>query len=731
MVTLRRPHPRPFVRVLPQSPASAPPGPDRQDGHLLVPIDQAAVAGVHLLLRRGATGPLALGGRVRAVRPAQPMGYSGIPQSAFESPPDAPLEAALMAWGEAAAHGGRGELVATLLGTVKGDGDLDRLAAQVGAIQAALAEIMPVRVLAVAALLRPLQGLALDRLGALRDLALPPVALNLFSGAGPLLERQVPGAIAEFLELLVDGPTALLGPYEPPERGYQRLLMVALDAVEVPLIDEERYLFTRLRKDRLGALTGRSRAARAVELFPGEAVQDAVRAVARAAEDDQRALRRAVATCRRRAERALAEHVSPALLSRQAPGQQGEIVVVGNDWLTEPEVGVRDRLLWQPLAEAYDTLATLPTVTRRQIDRLVGAFDGGIELAQEAVAAMVDRVEWQRAHLQEEHEGRVRGRAEPPLQVDATELREAFPQPRCAPPRTLLPWLALLATGSAYVAIGLGDPAQPGALLATVPPGPPLAIPVLAVGMVVAAILLWQAILLARFRWARHRAVRVPLRRAKQALWAWEGWFLAHELPARNLAQVRAAALEVERLRERLTVARDLLQRVASEQRAALLRPSFPRRLVREVAELDGLAGELWQHYGYDWFVQHLVGEAEAGDAEARGRALRAMLESMALEARGELDSDAPVVRLARQAVTEHLAQQRLGTLDSRVKQPAAEVEAMRQRAFPSGHSIVWRRFFVDPQSRLARAAAETDCVVRDRLDRARATLAVVSVRQM
>lgn len=133
-----------------------------------------------------------------------------------------------------------------------------------------------------------------------------------------------------------------------------------------------------------------------------------------------------------------------------------------------------------------------------------------------------------------------------------------------------------------------------------------------------------------------------------------------------------------------------------------------------------------------NWLLNELARRWETGDdLAAFGERLCSLLESMVLTAGISTSGDALLWRLAGAAIAQELGARQLDSLDSRLDDPAATLEAMHQRAQPVGSIILGVRFVGDPDSRLARLAAEADWEVLDRMDHARGTLIAVSVRRL
>lgn len=701
------------------------PGPTR-DCYLVVVRDSIARAGAALLGTRINAGVLADLSRRWAAMQLSPRGVSGIPFSPLDQPPDSLVQAGRAVWGALAAEGDSGDLVVVVVRTVREPDDFLDLRECVEQVDEIFRGArLPIRLLACAVMLRPADLIGTEPLRGIRGLSLPPIMVNLFPPSGPLPESLVPQAIAEWFELLAgSGPTALLGSYQDPEIDNARALVVALDAIEVPSVAEERYFRIRLTRVWLDQMLRHPSVEEKPSLTPQLAEQVMEVAVA-----DLPAVRKEVDRQLKQSQRDLAGLVAPRLLRPLPLGDQQALVAQANERLTCPETGWRDQT-FRRLTAIYDQHTTAPSLIRNEAYRLAGSRSGGIRLSEEFLNEAVARLEATEQQYDDQLLGQPGSCDEPSLAIDPNEITEWQPRPRGAPWRTLLGWTALLAAGMISVNASLpAGPLGPGA------PGqnPDLVSRSILIGVLpVVLVVAWQVIQFGRVWRARSKMLGLLRCRYRQRFTVWRAWFLHHELPRRLTGDIAGIRDEIRSVRERLTALRDHFQSEETATREALDAPAFPRAARAGVDDLDDFAAKLECRQCFDWLAMELQRHWQTGNApEVFGERLCGLLESMVVNPGARADEDALLWVLAGQAVRREFGSEPLATLDKRVAEPAATVSAMRHRAHPSGTSVLCIYYVGDPASRLARAAEAADCVVLDRPDRDRATVAAVSLRHL
>ncbi len=706
------------------------PEPDSHDAHLVVVLDDSSAAGAALVFERIAAGRVGedLRGAWRSVR-MSPLGMSGIRRSTLDRPPDLPLVAAREVWGTLAAEGGSGDLVCTVVRTVASHDELGELVEGVRRIEEIFRlDLLPVRLLACAVLLRPVELLNGEALHELPELALSPILLNLCPPAGPLPPDLVAPAIAEFLEILVGtGPSVVFGAFEV--RQHRKAFVVALDAIEVPNEAEERFLGLRLVDVWLrDLLRGDPPAERGLPK-PPDAVRQSVRRISAVARASRIKTIRAAQTRFRRAAKEIAGLVEAGVLSQLPLAGQLDVLGTANERLTVPGTGLRDRML-DELAGDFQRVAAIRRETRGAVHRLLGTYSN-VQLAEETLM----KADAQLAEAFDRRPGRPLGepddRTEPALIVDLTEVRERSPIPRAAPLRTLLPWLGLLLLATAHLAAAQPPlPEPPSWMVEWLGPRSGYALRAADQATVVLfPVLVWQVLQYLRVWAERRKAARLPARRFHQRLLAWRAWFEEQWAPRQVREAVSEVLRDVQQLRERLIVVRTHVVQEAERLERELTGRSFPRRTARSRRQLSDLFERVARRRGLDWMIADLRGQAYAkSDPAVFGRLLAEILQSMALDAGPVTEEHALLQSLVRRAINEEIGRLAPETLDSRIPDPEATVAQMVERARPAGN-MLWRDwFFGDTQSALAVAAEAAGFVSRDRPDRARAAVLRISI---
>lgn len=723
-----------------------------RDAYLFLAADEESGRAVGRLLARVDGGPLqARQNAIRGIR-LSARGRNGILAGPMDLAIDQPLAAGLDAWGALGAAGGVGELVVVVLRTVRRADELQALCESAAeAVATFRDDAVPIRMLAVAALLRPPDRLDLRPLRGMDGLALPPVLLNLMPPSGPLPAGLVPDLLAEWLEVLVTcGPAGLLGEYRAP-RPTEHALVVALDAVEAPDTAEASYLHSLVLHRWLLALLRHEPAARVRQVAPAEATTRSAARIVEAAGSDRQRIDRATEAACREAGRTLEALADPRLLRPLPPDEQRSLVETQNRRV----VGPLRSLLFQRLADAYAHGATVSEVARTEANRLIGNFLGGISLAESCLTDAAGRLRDAHRAADDALPGHPGPCDEPSLAIEPDETDELVPVPRAAPWRTTLAWLALLASGLACLAASLPPLQNPPDWLVRIfgDDAGVAELALLLISPLTLLILGWQLGCWAMLRLELRKVAAQPIRRYGQRLARWRGWLVRHGLPNRQAEDVARELDRIRLLRERLEALVEHLAHELDAARARLVGPAFPRVLARRATSLEAMERGVLDRWDIDRMLRALAERWQTGDdLAAYGGRLAGLLESTVLQAgpdtsepsgdevrsdrraaqAGDNGDDALRV-LAWQAVAEEVRTRRREPLDERLGRPGTTLVQLLGRTVPAGarYEGAERALVGEPESRLAQVAAAAGCRRFDRADHERAALVVVSAMRL